>query len=222
MANVQNFQRNSEDKWQSWDNDGGLLRYERYGQFTPAINDPATKDPATNDPTVNGTIAEGLHQAHIKSTESANDPRFEYRGLMVDVGRNFFPTRDNGRVDFFNELIDVMAVLKLNMLHLHLTEDQGWRLEIPGLQELTDFGAHRCYGNFNSTTFPCLWPSPQDRAEGEAEVGMRYFSRSRFIELLKYAHVKNVQIVPEIDLPAHSRAAVKCRFSILHVHSTCS
>ena len=102
-----------------------------------------------------------------------------------------------------------MSILKLNMLHLHLTEDQGWRLEIPGLPELTEFGAHRCYGNFNNTEFPCLWPSPQDRAEGEPELGPRYFSKTKFIELLKYANSKDIEIVPEVDLPAHARAAIK-------------
>ena len=60
-----------------------------------------------------------------------SDCRYEYRGLMMDVGRNFFPKKD------ILDLLDTMAMYKLNRLHLHLTDDQGWRLEIPGLPELT-------------------------------------------------------------------------------------
>ena len=113
MANVQIFQTSSEDEWRSWDEDGGAQRFDRYWSNSTA-----------ND----------FHRPQ--------EPRFQYRGLMIDLGRNFFPTRRNGTVDFFDELLTAMALLKLNVLHLHVTEDQGWRLEIEGLEELTDFGAH--------------------------------------------------------------------------------
>ena len=113
MANVATFQTSSEDEWRSWDEDGGAQRFDRYWSNSTA-----------ND------------------FDGSAEPRFQYRGLMIDLGRNFFPTRQNGTVDFFDELITAMAILKLNVLHLHVTEDQGWRLEIEGLEELTEFGAH--------------------------------------------------------------------------------
>ena len=83
MANIDIFQRNSEDKWISWDENGGLPRFERYSIYEPPV---AKKMPKQTD-----------------------GPRFEYRGLMIDVGRNLFPTRNDGRIDFFMELIDVMT-----------------------------------------------------------------------------------------------------------------
>ena len=86
------------------------------------------------------------------------------------------------------------------------------------MPELTDYGAHRCYGKFENTSFDCLFPSPQDRAEGEPSIGQRFFSREKFIELIIYAGERNIQIVPEIDLPAHARAAVKCKFFFTKLH----
>ena len=63
-------------------------------------------------------------------------PRFPYRGLMLDVSRNFFPA------DVIKQIMDVMAMYKMNKLHLHLTDDEGWRLQIPGLPELTEVSIH--------------------------------------------------------------------------------
>ncbi len=82
---------------------------------------------------IDGQNAESLPQLSIKDA-----PRFDYRGVMVDVARNFRSK------DAILATLDQMAAYKMNKLHLHLTDDEGWRLEIPGLPELTDVGSNRC------------------------------------------------------------------------------
>ena len=131
-------------------------------------------------------------------------PRFEYRGMHLDVARNFHP------LDRVRKLIDQMAAYKMNVLHMHLTDDEGWRLEIPGLPELTTVGAKRQFavdGNGNPTEatglLPQLGSGPFPNTEGNG-----FYSRTEFIELLRYAADRFVTVVPEIDMPAHARAAV--------------
>lgn len=126
-------------------------------------------------------------------------PRAPWRGMHYDVGRNFHGKPVTLR------LIEQMARYKLNTLHLHLTEDEGWRLEIPGLPELTEVGAKRC---FDLAERDCLLtqlgtgPHPDGSGNG-------YFSRDDFIEILKFAAARHIEVIPEIDMPGHARAAVK-------------
>ena len=80
---------------------------------------------------------------------------FTYRGMFIDLSRNWFPAHQSESLnydDFLKFVVDIAAELELTHLHLHLSDDQGWRLEIPGLPELTDFGAHRC-----PSIRPCLF-----------------------------------------------------------------
>lgn len=126
-------------------------------------------------------------------------PRFSWRGLHYDMARNFHGKEVTLR------MIDQLARYKLNKLHLHLTEDEGWRIEIPGLPELTQIGAKRC---FDLSERSCLLtqlgtgPFPSGNGNG-------YYSTADFIEILKYAAVRHIEIIPEIDMPGHARAAVK-------------
>ena len=126
-------------------------------------------------------------------------PRFSWRGLHYDMARNFHGKEVTLR------MIDQLARYKLNKLHLHLTEDEGWRIEIPGLPELTQIGAKRC---FDLSERNCLLtqlgtgPFPSGNGNG-------YYSTTDFIEILKYAAVRHIEIIPEIDMPGHARAAVK-------------
>ncbi|WP_286049534.1 family 20 glycosylhydrolase [Rheinheimera sp. KL1] len=126
-------------------------------------------------------------------------PRFSWRGLHYDMARNFHGKEVTLR------MIDQLARYKLNKLHLHLTEDEGWRIEIPGLPELTQIGAKRC---FDVSERNCLLtqlgtgPFPSGNGNG-------YYSTTDFIEILKYAAVRHIEIIPEIDMPGHARAAVK-------------
>ncbi len=124
-------------------------------------------------------------------------PRYTHRGMHVDVARNFRQPATLRR------LIDQMSAYKLNRLHLHLTDDEGWRIEIPGLPELTEIGAKRCH---DLTETQCLLPQlgsgPDNRSGGG------YLSRAEYVALLRYAADRFVEIIPEIDMPGHARAAV--------------
>lgn len=125
-------------------------------------------------------------------------PRYDYRGIMVDVARNFHSK------EAMLATIDQMAAYKMNKLHLHLSDDEGWRLEIPGLPELTDIGSKRCFDLDEKT---CLLPQLGSGHDSN-NFGSGFFSRADFIEILKYAAARNVDVIPEIDMPAHARAAV--------------
>ena len=134
----------------------------------------------------------------------SDSPRFEYRGMHVDVARNFHS------VASIQRLLDQMAAYKMNKLHLHLSDDEGWRLEIPSLPELTSIGARRSFqldasGNVTESTglMPQLGSGPSTDNQGTG-----FFSRAQFISLIEYALQRHIQIIPEFDMPAHARAAV--------------
>ncbi|MFT6878510.1 MAG: hexosaminidase [Granulosicoccus sp.] len=134
----------------------------------------------------------------------SDSPRFDYRGMHVDVARNFHS------VSSLQRLIDQMAAYKLNKLHIHLSDDEGWRLEIPSLPELTTIGARRTFqvdaaGNVSEAggLMPQLGSGPTASNQGTG-----FYSRSEFIALLRYADDRYIQVIPEFDMPAHARAAV--------------
>lgn len=130
---------------------------------------------------------------------ASDSPRASWRGMHYDMGRNF-----HGK-DVTLRLIEQMARYKLNKLHLHLTEDEGWRLEIPGLPELTDIGAYRCFDlSEESCLLTQLGTGPFKSGSGNG-----YYSVEDFIEILKYAAARHIEVIPEIDMPGHARAAVK-------------
>lgn len=122
-------------------------------------------------------------------------PRFEWRGLMFDVSRHFFTKQD------VKHYIDDMVRYKLNILHLHLTDDEGWRIEIKSLPKLTQVGAWRAdkVGYFG--TF-----SPPEPNESRTYGG--FYTQDDIRELVKYAADNFVNILPEIDVPGHSLAAI--------------
>ena len=129
----------------------------------------------------------------------ADTPRAGWRGMHYDMGRNFHGKEVTLR------LIEQMARYKLNKLHMHLTEDEGWRLEIPGLPELTEIGAKRC---FDLTERECLLTQLGTGPHADGS-GNGYFSRADFIEILRFAAERHIEVIPEIDMPGHARAAVK-------------
>lgn len=107
-------------------------------------------------------------------------PRFGYRGVMLDVARHFFPPADVKR------FIDAVALLKVNHLHLHLTDDQGWRIEIVSRPELAQHGGS----------------SGSDGSPGG------YYTQAEYRELVDYAAERHITVVPEIDMPGHTNAAL--------------
>jgi len=129
-----------------------------------------------------------------------DSPRFTYRAFMLDVGRNFQPKSEIFKV------LDVMALYKLNVFHMHLTEDEGWRLQIAALPELTSVGAKRGH-TLDSKHF--LPPSHGSGGEIDNKTGTGFYTRADFIDILKYADKLHIMVVPEIEAPGHARAAVK-------------
>lgn len=126
-------------------------------------------------------------------------PRFRYRGMMLDVARHFAGKETVMR------LLDCMARFKLNRFHFHLTDDEGWRLQIAALPELTDIGARR---GVAADGQPSLPPSFGSGADTDASAGTGYYSAEDFIEILRYAHARHIEVIPEFNMPGHARAAV--------------
>jgi hexosaminidase len=121
-----------------------------------------------------------------------DEPRFGWRGCLLDVARHFLPPADVRR------FIDLLALHKLNVLHLHLTDDQGWRLEVPRWPRLVEVGAWRP----RSMVGPSRHRTYDERPHGG------YYSRDDIRELVAYAADRHVTIVPEVDMPGHMRAAI--------------
>jgi len=143
----------------------------------------------------------GKSSAYTIPCVSVEDaPRFPVRAFMLDVARNFQSKEQ------IMKILDVMALYKLNVFHFHFSDDEGWRLEIPGIPELTTIGAMRGYPfNDNSRLQPSYGSGP---VSGKL-FGSGYYSTSDFIEILKYATKLHIQVIPEIESPGHARAAVK-------------
>lgn len=122
-------------------------------------------------------------------------PRFGWRGMMLDVSRHFFPKDDVKRY------IDRMARYKYNVFHWHLTDDEGWRIEIKSLPKLTQVGACRVprYGKWGVHDAP---------KEGEAATDCGFYTHEDIKEIVAYAAERHIQILPEVDVPGHSSAAV--------------
>ncbi|MEZ4900271.1 MAG: family 20 glycosylhydrolase [Spirosomataceae bacterium] len=103
-------------------------------------------------------------------------------------------------------MLDLMGFYKLNVLHLHFSDDEGWRIEIPSLPELTQVGAVRGHTN---TPHKYLQPSYGSGPEAAQNAGTGHYSRQDFIEILRYANARHIKVIPEIEAPGHARAAVK-------------
>ncbi len=131
----------------------------------------------------------------IPAVEIGDYPRVGWRGLMLDVARHFFT------VDEVKQYIDAMVRYKYNMLHWHLTDDEGWRIEIKSLPKLTETGAWRVekVGNFGEFS-PALPDEPKTYGG--------FYTQDQIRDIVNYAAERFVQVIPEIDVPGHSLAAV--------------
>jgi hexosaminidase len=143
------------------------------------------------------------NEAIVLSEVLINDaPRFGFRGFLLDVSRNF------QKKEAVLKLIDLLSFYKINALNFRMTEDEGWRLEIKGLPELTEVGAKRGHTLDDASFLPPSFGSgPFTDAENNHGTG--FYTRADFIEILKYANQRHVRIVPEICFPSHARAAIK-------------
>lgn len=138
----------------------------------------------------------------IPALRISDSPAFQYRGMHLDVARNFHS------VETVKRLLDVMAFYKLNKLHLHLTEDEGWRIEIAALPALTRVGAFRGHPtDAGDHLQPSYGSGPF--ADASTGYGSGFYSREQYMDLLKYAWERHIEVIPEINVPGHSRAAIK-------------
>ncbi len=138
----------------------------------------------------------------IESVEVLDAPRFSFRSFLLDVSRNFSKKEDVLRV------IDLLAMYKINKLNLHLSEDEGWRLEINGLPELTQIGSKRGHTIDSKNWLTPSYGSGPHPDSGN-NYGKGYYTREEFKEIIKYADQRHIQVIPEISMPGHARAAIK-------------
>ena len=123
---------------------------------------------------------------NIPCVSVTDKPRFKWRGLMLDCSRTFW------NKEYIKKTIRLLALYKMNVLHLHLTDDQGWRIEIEKYPELTRKGAQ----------FPEKWNEPKER-EG-------FYTKADIREIVAYAAKHNVTIIPEIEMPGHTLEVLAC------------
>ncbi len=133
----------------------------------------------------------GFEEWKIQAVTIEDYPRFSYRGMMLDVSRTFFDK------DFIYKYIEWLAYHKLNTFHWHLTDDNGWRIEIKKYPLLTKKGAWRGPNEV----------LPQAYGSGDKRYG-GFYSQKEIREIIKFAADRNIEIIPEIDMPGHSKAVV--------------
>ena len=136
----------------------------------------------------------------IPNVSVQDAPRFAFRGFNLDIGRNFQQKQE------VLKLLDLMALYKLNALHLHFSEDEGWRIEIPSLPELTRIGSRRGHTADSKSLLPASFG---DGPDPDHSFGSGYYTKADYIEILKYATVRHIEVIPEIETPGHARAAIK-------------
>ena len=139
-----------------------------------------------------GTEATAASEVTIPAVTIKDHPRYQYRGMHLDVARHFFP------VDFIKRYIDLIALHKMNTFHWHLTEDQGWRIEIKKYPRLTEIGAYR-----NGTIV-----GHHPGSENDQKRYGGFYTQEEIKEIVAYASERHVTVIPEIELPGHSSAAI--------------
>lgn len=139
-------------------------------------------------------------QCVLPGIEVDDGPRFKHRSLMLDVARNFLPKEK------LLQVLDRMSAYKINVLHLHFNDDEGWRIAIPGLPELTAFGGYRGHIDVPGDHLP---PSHGSGPDSASTRGSGFYSRKDFVEILSYAKDRFITVIPEIETPGHARAAIK-------------
>jgi hexosaminidase len=134
------------------------------------------------------------HLLHIPAVAIKDEPRFSYRGMHLDVSRHLYD------VEFIKKYIDAMALLKMNTFHWHLTDDQGWRIEIkryPKLQEIAAYRDSTLMGHYND--LPRLYDATKYGG---------FYTQEEIREVIAFAKARHINIIPEIELPGHAQAAI--------------
>ena len=145
--------------------------------------------------TVRAGVAEaGMGAMSLPLVSITDAPRFGYRGFMLDVSRHFF------QVDELKKLLNVMADYKLNRFHWHITDDQGWRLEIKKYPKLTTIGATRENSYLTDLKYGPYWTNKQD--------GPFFYTQEEVRDVVAYAKARHIEILPEVDMPGHIVSAL--------------
>jgi len=143
-------------------------------------------------------IASKLEKRPLMNLLVNDSPRFSYRGMLLDISRNFYGPNK------IKQILDYLSFFKINHLDFRITDDEGWRLEIPGLEELTQVGSKRAYTKDEfENLIPMYGSGPNTNSSGSG-----FISRPEFIDLLKYADDRNITIIPQISFPSHMRSAI--------------
>ncbi|MBT8273933.1 MAG: family 20 glycosylhydrolase [Bacteroidia bacterium] len=135
-----------------------------------------------------------IHDVSIQCQRIEDEARFKYRGMHLDVGRHLFP------VEFIKKYIDALAMLKMNTFHWHLTEDQGWRVEIKKYPKLNEIAA------FRKETLIGHYSDQPHQFDGEHYGG--FYTQEEIKEVVNYAEERHITVIPEIEMPGHSQAAI--------------
>jgi len=139
-----------------------------------------------------------LEDTPLKFIEVNDSPKFSYRGMLLDISRNFYGPEK------IKQIIDYLSFFKINYLDFRLTDDEGWRLEIPGLEELVEVGSKRAYTKDEfENLIPMYGSGPDTNSTGSG-----YLSRSDYVDILKYASERNISVIPQISVPSHMRSAI--------------
>ena len=139
-----------------------------------------------------------LEKTNIKFVEIEDSPKFSYRGMLLDISRNFYGPKK------IKQILDYLSFFKINHLDFRLTDDEGWRLEIPGLEELISVGSKRAFTKDELESLIPMYGSGPDTSS----TGSGYLSRSDFVDILNYAKERNILIIPQISVPSHMRSAI--------------
>ena len=154
-------------------------------------------------------LQDGRQLSEVTITDA---PRFSWRGFHLDVSRHFFT------VDEIKEAIDLMALYKLNRFHWHLTDDQGWRIEIKQYPLLTEKGAWRIYNNQDTACWQIaarddnpdmLIPRKNTRVENGDTLYGGYYTQEQIRDIVAYARQRGIETIPEIDMPGHFLSAIE-------------
>ncbi|MBT2745335.1 MULTISPECIES: family 20 glycosylhydrolase [unclassified Lysobacter] len=138
-------------------------------------------------------VARGAQSLRVQALSIEDQPRFVYRGMHLDVGRHLYP------LAFIKRYVDLMARYKLNTFHWHLTEDQGWRIEIKRYPKLTSVGSKRKETVLGRNIEPYV---------GDGQPYGGFYTQDEVREVVAYARARHIMVIPEIEMPGHSLAAL--------------
>lgn len=145
----------------------------------------------------------------LPAVEIEDEPTYSYRGMMLDVSRHFFS------INYLKRFVDRLALYKMNKFHLHLTDDQGWRVEIKKYPKLTEQGAWRTFNNQDSICMKRALDNPDFEIDekhiierGGKKLYGGFYTQDELMGLVAYAAERHIEIIPEIDMPGHMMAAI--------------